>query len=277
MPAVTEMELEDLETELFLEGLFRRYGFDFRQYAPASLKRRIRACMKREGIETVSALQDKVLHDTAAMERFLLAVTVNVTEMFRDPAFYRAFRDKVAPLLRERKRVKIWHAGCSSGQEVYSVAILLEEEGVYDRCRIYATDLNEAVLGGAREGIFPLSAMRGYSENYAAAGGKGSLAEYYTASYGNVIFRPALRRNVVFAPHNLATDGSFNEFDAILCRNVLIYFNQELQARVLRLFRDSLPPGGVLALGARESLRAPPAVAGFEELDGAARLYRMVR
>jgi chemotaxis protein methyltransferase CheR len=156
------------------------------------------------------------------------------------------------------------------------VAILLQEEGLYDRCRIYATDLNEVVLGRAQEGIFPLSAMRGYSENYIHAGGKGSLAEYYTARYGNAMFHAPLRRNIVFAAHNLATDGSFNEFDAILCRNVLIYFNQALQARVLKLFHDSLPLGGVLALGASESLRASPAVAGFEELDGAAKLYRVV-
>jgi chemotaxis protein methyltransferase CheR len=159
--------------------------------------------MKQEGIGTVSALQESVLHDTAAMDRFLLAVTVNVTEMFRDPAFYRAFREKVAPLLGARPHTRIWHAGCSSGEEVYSVAILPEEEGLYERCRIYATDMNEAVLRRAREGIFPLSAMRKYSENCAGAGGKGSLAEYYSACYGNVIFRPTLRRNVVFAPHNL--------------------------------------------------------------------------
>ncbi len=277
MPAVTELELEDLETELFLEGMFRRYGFDFRQYAPASLKRRIRACMRQEEIETVSALQDQVLHDAAAKNRFLLAVTVNTTEMFRDPAFYRAFRDKVVPLLRERPRTRIWQAGCSTGEEVYSVAILLHEEGLYDRCLIYATDLNEAVLERAREGIFPLSAMRRYSENYFDAAGQGSLAEYYTASYGNAIFHEPLRRNVVFAPHNLVTDGSFNEFDAILCRNVLIYFNQALQARVLNLFLDSLPPGGVLGLGAKESMCASPYEADLETLDGAAKLYRKVR
>ena len=271
------MELEDLETELFLEGMFRRYGFDFRQYSPASLRRRIRACMRQEGIATVSALQDKVLHDAAAMDRFLLAATVNVTEMFRDPAFYRAFRAKVAPLLREKRQARIWHAGCSTGEEVYSVAILLQEEGLYDRCRIYATDLNEAVLARAQEGIFPLSAMRLYSENYAGAGGKGSLAQFYTARYGNAIFHATLRRNIVFAAHNLVTDGSFNEFDAILCRNVLIYFNQQLQARVVQLFRDSLHLGGVLGLGSKESLRASPAGAGFEELDPAAKLYRMVR
>jgi len=271
------MELENLETELLLEAMFRRYGFDFRQYSPASLRRRILACMRQEGMATVSALQDKVLHDAAAMERFLLAATVNVTEMFRDPAFYRAFRAKVAPLLREKRLARIWHAGCSTGEEVYSVAILLQEEGLYDRCRFYATDLNEVVLARAREGIFPLSAMRLYSENYAGAGGKGSLAQFYTARYGNAIFHAPLRRNIVFAAHNLATDGSFNEFDAILCRNVLIYFNQQLQARVVQLFRDSLRLGGVLGLGSKESLRASAAEAGFEELDPAAKLYRMVR
>jgi chemotaxis protein methyltransferase CheR len=172
VPDATELELENLETELFLEGLFRRYGFDFRQYAPSSIQRRIRTCMKQEGSETVSALQDKLLHDAAAMDRFLLAVTVNVTEMFRDPAFYRAFRDKVAPLLRERRQARIWHAGCSTGEEVYSLVILLREEGLGDLCRIYATDLNEAVLGHAKEGIFSLSLMRKYRQNYLDAGAR---------------------------------------------------------------------------------------------------------
>lgn len=275
MPAVTKLELENLETELFLEGIFRCYGSDFRQYAPASLKRRIRDWMKKQGIETVSALQDKVLHDAAAMGSFSLAVTVNVTEMFRDPAFYRALRYKVAPLLREHPPARIWLAGCSTGEEVYSLVILLREEGLGDLCRIYATDLNEAVLGHAKEGIFSLSLMRKYRQNYLDAGGQGSLADYYTACYGNIIFDESLRRNIVFAQHDLATDGSFNEFDLILCRNVMIYFNQALKARVLQLFLDSLPLGGLLALGAKESLCAP-AVSSFEELDAAARIYRVV-
>jgi chemotaxis protein methyltransferase CheR len=275
MPAVTKLEIEDVETELFLEGIFRCYDFDFRQYAPASLKRRIRAWMRKEGIETISALQDKVLHDEAAMDRFSMAVTVNVTEMFRDPLFYRAFREKAVPLLPQRRPLRIWHAGCSSGEEVYSVAILLREKGLGDLYRTYATDMNDAVLKRAREGIFSLSLMRKYSQNYLDAGGQASLADYYTARYGNALFDASLRRNIVFAQHNLVSDGSFNEFDLIVCRNVLIYFNQTLKIHVLKLFCDSLSPAGLLALGAKESLGA--VASAFEVLDAASKLYRLVR
>lgn len=276
MPAATKLELEDLETKLLLEGIFCCCGADFRQYAPASLKRRIRNWMKQEGVATVSALQDKVLHDAAAMDRFLVNVTVNVTEMFRDPPFYRALRSTVVPLLRKAQYpTRIWDAGCSTGEEVYSLAILLREEGLSDSCRIYATDLNEHALSRAKEGIFSLSRMQDYSRNYLEAGGAGSLADYYIARYDNAIFDAQLRRNVVFGQHDLAIDSSFNEFDMILCRNVMIYFNQALKARVLKLLRDSLSPGGLLALGAKESLDEGSA-STFKELDGAPKIYRLV-
>ncbi|MBK5293896.1 MAG: protein-glutamate O-methyltransferase CheR [Acidobacteriia bacterium] len=276
MPPFPPLELEQVETKLFLEGVFRRYGYDFRQYAPASMKRRIHLCLQREELKTVSALQDRILHDPVCLERFLLTVTVNTTGMFRDPRFYIAFREIVTPLLRQYSGARIWHAGCSTGEEVYSMAILLREEGVYDQCQLYATDLSEAALGRAEEGVYSLSQMRGYSENYLSAGGKGSLAEYYTAAYGKAILHATLRRNVVFAQHNLTTDGSFNEFQVILCRNVMIYFDQSLQARVSRLFYDSLFPSGLLALGIREVLHSAPEGVHFEVLDNASRIYRKV-
>jgi chemotaxis protein methyltransferase CheR len=269
--------LEDLELELLLEALFRHYGYDFREYARGSLKRRIQERMRAEKAQTISGLKERVLHDPAAMERLLLGLSVNVSAMFRDPPFFRAFREKVVPLLRTYPFIRIWHAGCSSGEEVHSLAILMLEEGLYDRCRLYATDMNDAVLQQAREGIYPLKAMRGYTTNYIEAGGKAAFSEYYTASYGNAIFRPALRDNVVFAQHNLATDGSFNEFHVVLCRNVLIYFNGALQARVHGLFLQSLVPLGFLALGNKESLLGSPHADRYQEFDPDERIYRRLR
>ena len=200
-------QLEALEIELLAEAVFRRYGYDFREYATACLKRRLRTLIRSEGLTTVSGLQEKVLHDPACLERFLPALLVNVTSLFRDPDFFLAFRNKVAPLLRTYPFVRIWHAGCSTGEEVYAMAILLEEEGLYDRSRIYGTDMHAAVLQRAREGVFPLSAVQGYAGNYAAAGGKRSLSDYYTVCSGNAVFHSPLKRNMIFSQHNL-TDGS---------------------------------------------------------------------
>ena len=270
-------EVEGLEIQLFLEAVFRRYGFDFRDYAPASIQRRIWNQVRAEGLRTVSDLQGKLLREPDCMERFLLAVTVNVTAMFRDPSFYRAFRARVVPRLRDQPFVRLWHVGCSTGEEVYSMAILLHEEGLYPRCRVYATDMNEAVLARAKAGIFPLALLQEYTSNYLKAGGTGSLSEYYTARYGNVIFQRSLGENVVFAQHNLVTDGSFNEFHVILCRNVLIYFNTTLTGRVHRLLYESLAPSGLLALGNRESIRYTPYEACYEELDGREKIYRRVK
>jgi chemotaxis protein methyltransferase CheR len=196
--------------------------------------------------------------------------------MFRDPGFYRAFRQKVIPLLQTYPFTRIWHAGCSTGEEVYSLAILLYEEGLYDKCRIYATDLSEAVLQTAKQGLFPLGAMKEYTENYQKAEGKAAFSEYYTARYDHALFRPALRENIVFAPHNLVTDGSFNEFNVILCRNVMIYFNRALQDQVHGLFYKSLGRLGVLALGRKESLRFTPEEPHYQVLDEVERLYRKV-
>jgi len=270
-------QLEDIEIALLLEGLYRYYGFDFRDYSPASLKRRILERMRAEKIKTVSAYQDCILHDAACMERLLAGLSVHVTSMFRDPSFYQTFRQKVVPHLRTYPTVRIWHAGCSTGEEVYSMAILLQEEALYRKCVIYATDISRDVLRAAREGIFPLASMQEYTANYMKAGGKHEFSDYYTAQYDSVIFHPSLKTNVVFAEHNLATDGSFNEFHVVLCRNVMIYFNKALQQRVHELIYESLSTFGVLGLGNKETLKTTPRETFYERLAGRDQLYRKVR
>ena len=270
-------ELERIEIELLLEGIFRHYGFDFRSYAYASIRRRLWKRIEAEGLGTVSALQTRVLHEPEMMERLLLDLSINVTAMFRDPTFYRAFREHVIPILRTYPFIRIWHAGCATGEEVYSMAILLKEEGLYDRCRIYATDINKAVLERAESGIFPLASMQEYTTNYLQARGTGVFSDLYTAGYDGVIFDSALRKNIVFAQHNLVTDGAFNEFNVILCRNVMIYFNRTLQDRVHALIYDSLAPFGVLGLGSKETTRFTSHQGCYKELDAANRLYRKVK
>lgn len=276
-PATYSPDLERLEIDLLLQAIFRQYGFDFRSYACSSLKRRLWKRIEAEQLRTVSELQDRVLHDPAVMDRLLLDLSVNVSAMFRDPTFYAAFRTGVIPMLRTYPFVRIWHAGCSTGEEVYSTAILLEEEGLYDRARIYATDINEVVLRRARQGIFPLDKMQEYTQNYLMAGGKRSFSEYYTAKYDGALFNPALIRNVVFAQHNLVTDRSFSEFNVIFCRNVMIYFDRSLQEQVHELFYQSLPTYGILALGRKESLRFSRYEECYEPLDARERIYRRVR
>lgn len=275
-PPKNKNTLEDIEVELLLEGVFRYYGFDFRNYAPASLKRRIWKIVHSENLTTISGLQEKILHDPTYLERFLLGLSVNVTAMFRDPSFYLAFRSKVVPLLRTYPFIRIWCAGCSTGEEVYSMAILLQEAGLYYRCRIYATDMNEIVLKKAKTGIFPLGLMQEYTQNYLQAGGEQSLSEYYTAAYDNAIFRSSLKENIVFSAHNLVTDSSFNEFNVILCRNVLIYFNQTLQERAHKLLYESLCMFGVLGLGHNESLKLTSYEKHYEELASREKLYRRI-
>ena len=270
-------DLEKIEIRLLMEGIYRHYGFDFRDYSMPSLKRRVWKRVYAEGLSTISGLQEKILHDSACMERLLLDLSINTTAMFRDPTFYLTFRHKVVPLLRTYPFVRIWHAGCSTGEEVYSMAILLQEESLLDRCRIYATDINEAVLQRAKDGIFPLATMQENTSNYIAAGGTGTFSQYYTARYDYAIFRPALRENVVFAQHNLVTDSSFNHFNVIFCRNVLIYFNNPLQERVQRLFLDSMEMFGILGLGKKETIRYSTVADDYEEIDAEERLYRRVR
>jgi len=270
-------EPDEIEIDLLVEGIYRHYGFDFRDYARSSLRRRIRNAVQAERVETISALQDRVLHDRGCFERFLLGVSVNVSAVFRDPSFFLTFRREVVPLLRTYPFIRIWQAGCSTGEEVYSLAILLEEENLYDRCRIYATDMNGAVLRMAKAGIYPLELMQKYTLNYIQAGGTRSFSECYTTMYDHAIFRPSLQRHVLFSEHNLATDGPFNEFNVILCRNVMIYFNKQLQTRVYRLFYDSLSPFGILGLGSKESLRLTVGERCYEPIAGAEKLYRRVR
>lgn len=275
-PTAYSAEVERLEIELLLEGVYRYYGFDFRSYAYASLKRRLWKRIHADGLPTVSALQERVLHDPQMMERLLLDLSVNVTAMYRDPTFYQTFREKAVPLLRTYPFVRLWHAGCSTGEEVFSMAILLEEEGLYERARIYATDINELVLRQAKTGIFPLEKMQDYTQNYLRAGGKRSFSEYYTTGYDGALFNTSLLRNVVFAQHNLVTDRSFAEFNVILCRNVMIYFDRELQNRVHGLFYSSLSNFGLLALGSKESLRFTDYEDRYEPLDAKEKIYRRI-
>jgi chemotaxis protein methyltransferase CheR len=267
-------ELEQIEIQLLLEGIYRHYGFDFRGYAASSLKRRLWRRAAAEDADTMSALQAKVLHDPAVMERLLLDLSINVTSMFRDPTFYAALRAKVVPLLKTYPFVRIWTAGCSTGEETWSLAILLREEGLYDRARIYATDINDRVVERAREGAFPLAKMRDYTENYIRAGGTEAFSTYYVADGETARFDPSLLDQVVFAQHNLVSDGAFNEFNLIVCRNVMIYFGRALQDRVHKLFYDSLESLGVLALGHKESIRFSPHEGCYAELDAHEKLYR---
>jgi chemotaxis protein methyltransferase CheR len=278
-PATPErrLETETLELQLLLEGVYRQYGFDFREYAPTSLKRRVWRRVQAERAGSISGLLERVLHDPEVMERLLLDLSINVTSMFRDPTFYSALREQVVPLLRTYPFTRIWVAGCSTGEEVYSLAILLQEEGLYDRTRIYATDINETVLERAREGVFPLEKMKEYTENYIRAGGTRSFSEYYLAKYEGALFERTLTDNVVWARHNLVQDRSFNLFNLILCRNVMIYFDRELQSRVHKLFYDSLERFGILALGHKESIRFTGLEERYEELSAQEKLYRKVR
>ncbi len=269
--------LEEIEIGLLLEGVYRAYGFDFREYSRASIRRRILELMQAEKLETISSFQDRLLHDSECVKRFLLGLSVHATAMFRDPSFYRTFRTSVVPLLKTYPTVQIWVAGCSTGEEVYSLAILLREEGLFERCRIYATDISSAVLKKAKDGIFPLSSMREYTNNYHLGGGVHEFSDYYTARYDSVLFSSVLNKNVVFSEHNLATDGSFNEFQVILCRNVMIYFNKHLQERVHNLLYNSLTMFGVFGLGNKESLKFTPREASYEHLNNTDKLYRKVR
>jgi chemotaxis protein methyltransferase CheR len=267
-------DLERIEVQVLLEAIYQHYGFDFRGYALGSLKRRLWRRAYAENVETMSALQDRVLHDPAVMERLLLDLSINVTSMFRDPTFFCALREKVVPLLRTYPYVRIWNAGCSTGEETFSLAILLREEGLYERTRIYATDINDKVLERARDGAFPIEKMRLYTENYIRAGGTESFSSYYTSDGGTARFNSDLLDQVVFAQHNLVSDAPFNEFNVIVCRNVMIYFGKKLQDRVHELFYESLDPFGILALGHKESIKFTRYEDRYEALDQPEKLYR---
>ncbi|HZG78065.1 MAG TPA: protein-glutamate O-methyltransferase CheR [Paenibacillus sp.] len=264
---------ERVEVELLLEGLYRLYGYDFRHYAPGSIRRRVKHRVEAERLRTVSELQSLVLRDADALQRLLRDFSIPVTEMFRDPDVFRELRRLVLPQLAALPSFRIWHAGCSTGEEAYSMAIMLREEGLEGRGKIYATDMNEELLERARRGSYPIGRMKLFTSNYLRSEGRQPFSEYYSVDGDDAVIDPSLRKHIVFARHNLATDHSFNEFHLILCRNVLIYFNPLLQARVLRLFRESMPVGGILALGTKEAVLQRDE---WEEFDSAHRLYRAV-
>ncbi len=265
---------EDLEIQLLLEALYQRYHYDFRHYARASIKRRLIHARSQLGLPTISAIQDRVLHDPSMLPRLLDFLTVQVSDMFRDPAYFRALRDKVLPLLRTYPSLKVWIAGCSAGEEVYSLAILFREEGLYDRTIFYATDINPEALAAAEAGVYPLDRLRKFTENHQKSGGKSSLSDYYTAAYGRAVFDKSLRSRVVFSDHSLVTDAVFAEMHLISCRNVMIYFDRPLQDRAVGLFRESLTHNGFLGLGSKESLRFSAYAAAFAEFVPGEKIYQ---
>lgn len=269
-----DLDRQDIELKLLLEAIYLMYGYDFRSYSKASVKRRVQHRLGMSGLTSISQMIEKVVHDREFFVLLLNDMTVNVTEMFRDPWFYKAFREEVVPLLRTYPFIKIWHAGSSTGEEIYSMAILLTEEGLYERTQIYATDIDKVVLDKARKGIYPLASFKQYSENYQKAGGKAQLSNYYTSKYDSVIMDQRLKKNIVFADHDLATDQVFGEMQVVVCRNVIIYFDRELQRRVFSLFRDSLDLGGILCLGSKETMRFSGCEDEFEVLVKDARIYR---
>ncbi len=269
--------MEDLELELLLTALAERYGYDFRLYAQASLKRRLRHAMMAANTRNFSELQAKVLHDPKAFDELIVNVSVHVTAMFRDPLFYLALRQHVVPHLRTYPIVRVWVAGCATGEEVHSLAILMDEEGLLERCRIYATDLSDTLLQRAASGVYPLSVLRAYTQNYQRSGGKRAFSDYYRAAPERAVFSERLREHVVFSRHNLASDSSFNEFNLILCRNVMIYFGPELRERVHDLLHSSLARSGILAVGLKESLAYTKLASDYEAVVEEQRIYRRVR
>lgn len=269
-------QTENLELELLLEAIYQKYGYDFRSYARASLKRLIKHRLSRSGLASISELQHKVLHDMNCFDQVLLDLSVNVTEMFRDPLFYKALRKQIFPILKTFPFFKIWHAGCSTGEEVYSMAILLKEEGLYDRAQIYATDFNEVVLKKAKEGIIPIGNIKGFTRNYQECGGTQSFSDYYMANYDFAIMDQALKKNIIFSDHNLATDNVFSEINVVICRNVLIYFQKELQNRAIGLFWKSLRTHGYLCLGTKESLMFSQYENNFEPVVKPFKIYRKI-
>lgn len=272
-----DKELENIEIQLLLEGIFRFYEYDFRNYAKPFLQRRISNRLNAENVKSVSGLQEKVLHNPEMMERLFADFSINVTEMFRDPSFFVTLRKQVLPNVQEYPVIRIWHVGCSTGEEVYSMAILLHEEGIYEKCKIYATDINLCSIEKAKQGIFPLEKMQLYTKNYIKSGGKKAFSEYYSVNKEQVSFHPFLKKNIVFFQHNLTTDQSFNEFHIIICRNVMIYFNKKLQNHVHQLLYDSLFHSGYLGLGKREEVRFTDYAKFYDVFHAGEKLYCKTR
>jgi chemotaxis protein methyltransferase CheR len=263
-----------IELELLLEAIYRKYGYDFRDYSKASIKRRIMNRISIAGLESISQAQHELLYNQKFFETLLLDLTVNVTEMFRDPTFFKEVRENIIPELKKQPAINIWHAGCASGEEVYSMAIILWEEGLWEKSRIYATDTNEAILAAAKKGVYPIDKMKGYTTNYLKAGGRASFSDYYSAHYEHAMIEKFLKKNIVFSDHNLATDTVFGEMDLIMCRNVLIYFNSKLQNRIFQLFADSLSEEGFLCLGSKETIVYSDSVHQFETVSDEERIFR---
>jgi chemotaxis protein methyltransferase CheR len=274
LAASHDADVHNVEIRLLLEGIHQVHGYDFRGYAEASIRRRLIHWLAESPFTTFSEAQSRLLREPLLFESLLRGITVNVTEMFRDPAFFKAVREQVVPFLKTYPYVKIWHAGCSTGEEAYSLAIVLHEEGMAGRFRMYATDINESVLQRAAEGMLPIAEMQRFTRNYQKSGGRASFADYYTARYDRAILAADLRRDIVFAPHNLAVDAEFGEMHMVLCRNVMIYFKPALKERCLRLFDDSLLPGGFLCLGMKESLEQRLSGERYSELARHTRIYR---
>lgn len=267
-------EIEKIEMDLLLEAIYRYYGYDFRNYAQSFLQRRILHCVHNESLTSISALQEKILREPEMMKKLFSILSINVTEMFRDPAFFQSFRENIIPIVRNYSDIRIWHVGCATGEEVYSMAILLFEEGIYEKAKIYATDINTKALDQAKKGTYSIAHMQQYTKNYFEAGGRRAFSEYYKVVGEKVIFHPLLQKNMVFAEHNLVTDSSFNEFNIIICRNVLIYFNKSLQNDVHQLLYESLGLSGFLGLGKREGIRFTSYGNHYEEIDSAEKIYR---
>lgn len=272
----TVEKVEDIEIRLLLEALYARYHYDFRGYAMASVKRRLRQALEQLHISTISGLQERLLHDRDMLPQLLGYLTVQVSEMFRDPEYFRAIREQVIPHLRTYPSLKVWVAGCSHGEELYSLVILFREEGLEDRTLFYATDISQEALQIAEAGVYPLDRMQLFTENHRKSGGKSSLSDYYQAAYGRVSFDRTLRRNVVFSDHSLVTDAVFGEMNLISCRNVLIYFDRSLQDRALGLFKDSLPRKGFLGLGAKESIRFSDHAGAFRDFVREEKIYQRI-
>jgi chemotaxis protein methyltransferase CheR len=268
-------ENQRIEMDLLLEAIYQKYHYDFKEYSRAHLKRRMMYRMNLAKLESFSHMQHRILYDRSFFENLLLDLSINVTEMFRDPSFYLAIREKLIPYLKRYPFIKVWHAGCSTGEEVYSMAILLKESGIYDKTQIYATDFNTVVLQKAKEAIYPIDMVKEYTYNYQKAGGVNSFAEYYTAKYNSVFLEPSLKERIVFADHNLVTDGVFGEMNMIVCRNVLIYFSKKLQARVIKLFMDSLTSSGFLCLGSKESLQFSQYFSYFKPYVEKEKIYQL--
>ncbi|WP_353506201.1 CheR family methyltransferase [Variovorax brevis] len=264
----------DIELRLLMEAIYLKYSYDFRDYTGASQKRRVLHALSQLHLPNISVLQERVLRDPALFSSLLQYLTIPVSEMFRDPAYFLALRKQVVPLLHTYPSVTVWVAGCSTGEEVYSLAILLHEEGLLKRTRIYATDINPESLAKARQGIFPMEAVRNYTANYQRAGGVRAFSDYYTAAYDAARFDPALCADVIFADHSLATDSVFAETQFVSCRNVLIYFNRALQDRALGLFHESLSHRGFLGLGTKESIDFSGYANRFDVMSRAERIFR---